>query len=69
LPEVQMKLPSCPTSGRQMLSAHDALMDHAPEEEHGLGPTTEEVGRKHPGFPRLTYEWVVSWMHLYYHLM
>jgi hypothetical protein len=39
------------------------------EEEHGLGPTAEEVARKHPGFPRPTYEWVVSWIHMYYHLM
>ena len=38
-------------------------------EKHDLRPCVARLERDHPGFPAQTYDWVVNWLHLYYHLM
>jgi hypothetical protein len=32
-------------------------------------PYVSMLRREHPGFPRSTYEWVLAWIFLYFHLM
>lgn len=41
----------------------------AGEEAQDPGPCAAKLSREHPGFPPQTYEWVVDWIHIYFHLM
>jgi hypothetical protein len=41
----------------------------AGEEAQDPAPCAAKLRREHPGFPPQTYEGVVNWIHIYFHLM